>query len=209
MAAEIKIVEEAKAQVGMNPKKFALWLFMVSVIMIFGALTSAYIVRQAEGNWLDFAMPTMFWVTSGLIVASSLTMQWSYIAFKKQDTDMSKGALMITAILGFGFLIGQWMGWKELVANGVYLVGRDSSGVSGSFIYVISGLHGLHVVSGVLVLLISLAQLFEMTLRLRLFKIIIFKIKFKKISSLEMCTTYWHFLGALWLYLFVFLLLNR
>jgi cytochrome c oxidase subunit III len=197
MAAEIKIVEEAKAQVGMNPKKFALWLFMVSVIMIFGALTSAYIVRQAEGNWLDFEMPTMFWVTSIIILASSGTMHWAYWLVKKNNQEMAKVAMSITVILGVGFLIGQWLGWNELVANGIYLVGRESSGVSGSFMYVISGLHGVHVISGVIFLILVLVNVFRL------------KIHSKKLSQIEMCTTYWHFLDGLWLYLFVFLLLNR
>jgi cytochrome c oxidase subunit III len=197
MAAEIKIVEEAKAQVGMNPKKFALWLFMVSVIMIFGALTSAYIVRQAEGNWLDFEMPTMFWITSALILASSVTMHWAYLSAKKDNKEMMKVAMVITVILGLGFLVGQWLGWNELVANGIYLVGRESSGVSGSFMYVISGLHGVHVISGVIFLLVVLVNVFSL------------KIHSKKLGLIEMCTTYWHFLDGLWLYLFVFLLLNR
>lgn len=197
MAAEIKIVEEAKAQVGMNPKKFALWLFMVSVIMIFGALTSAYIVRQAEGNWLDFEMPSMFWITTGIILASSLTMHWAYLSAKNDNHEMAKVAMVITVILGGGFLVGQWLGWSELVANGIYLVGRESSGVSGSFMYVISGLHGVHVISGVIFLLVVLVNVFRL------------KIHSKKLSQIEMCTTYWHFLDGLWLYLFVFLLLNR
>ena len=197
MAAEIKIVEEAKAQAGMNPKKFALWLFMVSVIMIFGALTSAYIVRQAEGNWLDFEMPFMFYITSALILASSITMHWAYLSAKKDNHEMAKVAMVITVILGVGFLVGQWLGWTELVGNGIYLVGRESSGVSGSFMYVISGLHGVHVISGVIFLLVVLVNVFRL------------KIHSKKLSQIEMCTTYWHFLDGLWLYLFVFLLLNR
>jgi cytochrome c oxidase subunit 3 len=197
MAAEIKIIEEAKAQVGMNPKKFALWLFMVSVIMIFGALTSAYIVRQAAGNWLDFEMPTMFWITSAMILTSSVTMHWAYLSAKKNNHEMAKVAMVITVILGVGFLVGQWLGWNQLVANGIYLVGRESSGVSGSFMYVISGLHGVHVISGVIFLLVVLVNVFRL------------KIHSKKLSQIEMCTTYWHFLDGLWLYLFVFLLLNR
>jgi cytochrome c oxidase subunit III len=197
MAADIKIVEEAKKQIGMNPKKFALWLFMVSVIMIFGALTSAYIVRQAEGNWLDFEMPSMFYVTTALILLSSVTMHWAYYAVKKDRVETAKVAMSITAILGLAFLVGQFLGWKQLVANGVYLVSRESSGVSGSFLYIISGLHGLHVVSGVIVLLVMLGFVFRL------------KVNSRNLAPIEMCTTYWHFLDGLWLYLFVFLILNR
>lgn len=195
--AEIKIVEEAKKQAGMNPRKFALWLFMVSVIMIFGALTSAYIVRQAEGNWLDFQMPTMFWISTGIILASSFTMHWAYFSAKKDDIEKTKVAMAITVILGIAFVVGQYLGWKELVASGVYLVGRDASGVSGSFLYIISGLHGLHVVSGVIFLIFVLVAVFQL------------KVHSKRLAQIEMCTTYWHFLDALWLYLFLFLLLNR
>lgn len=196
MAAEIKIVEEARKPLGMHPKKFALWLFMVSVIMIFGALTSAYIVRQAEGNWMDFELPSMFWVNTAVILLSSLTIHWAYLAVKKDKLEKAKVAISITTILGAAFLIGQYLAWMQLVSNDVHLVGRDSTGVSGSFLYIISGLHGAHVVSGVIVLLFALIAVFKM------------KTHSRNLAQIEMSATYWHFLGGLWLYLFVFLLLN-
>jgi cytochrome c oxidase subunit 3 len=124
-------------------------------------------------------------------------MHWAYLSAKKDNLEMAKVAMVITVILGLGFLVGQWLGWTELVANGIYLVGRESSGVSGSFMYVISGLHGVHVISGVIFLLVVMVNVFKL------------KIHSKKLSQIEMCTTYWHFLDGLWLYLFVFLLLNR
>lgn len=197
MATEFKIVEEAKKPLAMHPKKFALWLFMVSVIMIFGALTSAYIVRQAEGNWLDFEMPSMFWITTAIILASSVTMHWAYLSAKKDNLEMTKVAMSITVILGAAFLVGQYLAWSQLVSNDIHLVGRDSSAVSGSFLYIISGLHGFHVVSGVIFLAVVLVSVFK------------FRVHSKSLVQIEMCTTYWHFLDGLWLYLFVFLLLNR
>jgi cytochrome c oxidase subunit III len=197
MAAEFKIVEEAPTQASVHPKKFALWLFMVSVIMVFGAFTSAYIVRQAEGNWMDFAMPSMFWVTTIIILVSSGTMHWAYLAVKRDNIEMAKVAISITTVLGVAFLVGQLMGWSELINEGVHFVGRDGSGVSGSFLYVISGVHGVHVISGVIFLLFVLVAVFR------------FKAHSKSLLRIEMCATYWHFLDVLWLYLFVFLLLNR
>lgn len=193
MAAEIKIVEEAKKPLSMNPKKFALWLFMVSVVMIFAALTSAYIVRQAEGNWLFFNLPQLFWINSGIIVISSITMHWGYLSAKRDSLDSVKIATGITAVLGFAFLVGQYLAWGALVENSVYFVGNPS----GSFVYVLSGLHGLHIVSGVIFLMI----LFSSAMKL--------KVHSKSMNQIEMCATYWHFLGGLWLYLFIFLLLNR
>jgi cytochrome c oxidase subunit III len=197
MAPEFKIVEEARKPLAMQPKKFALWLFMVSVIMIFGALTSAYIVRQAEGNWLDFEMPSMFLINTAVILMSSVTMHWAYVSARKDNFEMTKVAMSITAVLGVAFLVGQYMAWGQLTENGIHLVGRDSSAVSGSFLYIISGLHGAHVISGVIFLIIVLVAVFNL------------KVHSKSLFRMEMCATYWHFLDGLWLYLFVFLLLNR
>ena len=193
----MKIVEEARRPLGMHPKKFALWLFMASVVMIFGALTSAYIVRQAEGNWLLFDMSPMFYVNTVIILMSSVTMHLTYWAVKKDNMEKAKLAISITTVLGAAFLIGQWIAWSQLVDQGIYLVGRDSSAVSGSFLYVISGLHGVHVISGVIFLIVVLVSIFR------------YKANSKNVAQVEMCTTYWHFLDGLWLYLFVFLLLYR
>jgi cytochrome c oxidase subunit 3 len=193
MAAEMKLVEEAKKPLSMHPKKFALWLFMVSVVMIFAALTSAYIVRQAEGNWLIFELPQLFWITSGIILVSSITMHWAYLAAKRDNLESVKTATIITTILGVAFLVGQYLAWGALVENNVYFVGNPA----GSFVYVLSGIHGLHIVGGVVFLLILLRSVFK------------FNVHSKSLTLIEMCTTYWHFLGGLWLYFFIFLLLNR
>ena len=197
MATEFRIVEEAKKQMAMHPKKFALWLFMVSVIMIFGAFTSAYIVRQAEGNWMLFDLPSMFWVTTGIILLSSLTMHWTYVSVKAGNTEAAKIAIIVTLLLGVTFLLGQLWAYRQLVDNGIHFVNATSSGISGSFLYVISGFHGLHIISGVIVLGFAMTSIFKL------------RVHPHNLTPLEMCATYWHFLGGLWLYLFVFLLLNR
>lgn len=193
MAAEFKIVEEADKPLAMHPKKFALWIFIVSVFMIFAALTSAYIVRQSDGNWLVFDLPNSFWITSAIILISSGTMHWAYLAAKRDNLEATKIAISITTVLGAAFLVGQYIAWGDLVKRNVYFVGNPS----GSFVYVLSGLHGLHIVGGVIFLLIVLTATFR------------FRVHSKNLAQMEMCATYWHFLDALWLYLFVFLLLNR
>jgi cytochrome c oxidase subunit III len=193
ISSEFKIVEEPKKTLAMNPKKFAMWLFIGSVVMLFASLTSAYIVRQAEGNWLYFELPGILTISTIVILLSSVTMQWAYWSAKKDNLQMVKALVSVTTLLGVGFLVLQFYGWKELVASQVYLVGNPS----GSFLYVITGLHGLHIVSAIVFLLIVLIS----TLR--------FRVHSKNLLQMEMCTTYWHFLGGLWLYLFVFLLLYR
>lgn len=193
MEHKLNYSEEVEQPVSMHPKKFALWLFIVSVVMIFAGLTSAFIVRQAEGNWLDFELPRIFWVNSAVIILSSLTMHWAYLAAKKDQLDQLKLALGITTALGFAFLVGQWYSWVALVEMDVYFVGNPA----GSFLYVLTGLHAIHLISGVIFMIIVLISSFR------------YKIHSKRMTSLEMCATYWHFLGALWLYLFMFLLFNH
>jgi cytochrome c oxidase subunit 3 len=196
MEEDIKIVEEAKKPRSMHPKKFALWLFMVSVMMLFGAWTSAYIVKRGEAGWSSFELPGQFWLNTALIIFSSATMIWAHYSAKKDNLEMTKIALGITAVLGLAFLAGQWLAWQKMVEMNYYFAGSGSNS-SSSFIYVLTGFHGLHIVSGVVFLLIVLLATFK------------YKVHSKNMLKMEMCSAYWHFLGGLWLYLFVFLLLNR
>lgn len=193
VSSEFKIVEEPKNTLTMNPKKFAMWLFIGSVVMLFASLTSAYIVRQAEGNWLYFELPGILTTSTIVILFSSVTMQWAYWSARKDSFQRVKLLVSITTLLGAAFLVLQFFGWKDLVASQVYLVGNPS----GSFLYVITGLHGLHIISAIVYLAIVLISTFR------------FRVHSKNLLQIEMCTTYWHFLGGLWLYLFVFLLLYR
>ncbi len=177
----------------MNPKKFALWLFIVSISMLFAALTSAYLVRKSEGNWLHFDFPIQFWISSIAILASSVTMHLAYSKAKKDEFFSLRNYMGLTIILGVIFTVFQYLGWKALVDMNVYFVGNPA----GSFVYVFSGLHGAHIISG----LVFLGIVFYRVMRQ--------KVHSKNLNSIQMCTTYWHFLDGLWLYLFTFLLLNH
>lgn len=194
MAADIRIVEDAKKPRSMNPKKFALWLFIVSVCMLFGGWTSSYLVARAEPGWVNIQLPPEFWLNSGIIVLSSVSMVWAQRAAKKDNLDHVKLALTVTTVLGLAFLAGQVFAWSKLVEMKYFFAGGSSAS---SFIYLLTGFHGLHIVSGVIVLLIALVASFR------------YKIHSKSMLRMELCATYWHFLGVLWLYLFVFLLLYR
>jgi cytochrome c oxidase subunit 3 len=193
MESELKYIDIVEQPISMHPKKFALWLFLVTVLMIFAALTSAYIVRQAEGNWLEYELPEIFWVTSGIVLLSSVSMQVAYFAAKRDNFIGLRIAMVFTVLLGFAFLVGQWYSWVALVDREVFFVGNPA----GSFLYVFTGLHALHLISGVIFLIIVLISTFR------------YKVHSQALNTLEMATTYWHFLGGLWLYLFLFLLLNH
>ncbi|WP_338874266.1 cytochrome c oxidase subunit 3 [Spirosoma sp. SC4-14] len=185
----ITIVEEPEETLSMNPRKFILWLFIVSIIMLFAAMTSAYLVRRAEGNWLEYTIPAIFSYSSVVLVISSLTMHWAYIAAKKDNFGNLKTAITITFALGMVFLYMQFQGWVELVNQKVFFVGNPA----GSFMYIFTGLHAFHLISGLIVLVFSLVAVFRL------------RIHAKSLNQIEIAATYWHFLDVLWLYLFFFL----
>jgi cytochrome c oxidase subunit III len=184
------VIEEPEETLSMNPRKFILWLFVVSIVMLFAAMTSAYLVRRAEGNWLEFSMPAIFSYSTIVLLASSISMHWAYLAARKDNFGALRIAISITFVLGLSFLWMQFQGWKDLVNQHVFFVGNPS----GSFLYVFTGLHAFHLISGLIVLLFALKAAFSL------------KIHAKNLTQIEVCSTYWHFLDLLWVYLFGFLL---
>lgn len=190
---DLRIVEEAKKPLSMNPKKFALWLFIMSVIMLFGAWTSAYLVKRADAGWAEIVLPDQFWINSGIVLLSSLFMVWAYRLARHDKMELLKVAISMVMILGIAFLVGQYYAYLEMIELKEHFSG---SNVSHSFLWVLPAVHGIHIVSGLIFLLIVLINIFK------------YKIHSKRLNQLEMCATYWHFLGGLWLYLFIFLILN-
>ena len=196
MIKQAKINEPIASNVrAMNPKKFMMWLIIVSVVMIFIALSSAYIVKQSDGNWPIISFPDMFIYSSIIIVISSVTMHWSYLAAKWNNLLQIRIGLILTTILAFAFIWLQWEAGQVLQnEQDVFFRGGHAAG---SFIFVFAGLHIFHLVTGVTFLIVMLIASFQ------------YKVHSKQMTKIEMCTTYWHFLGGLWLYLYLFLELNN
>ena len=177
----------------MHPKKFALWLFMVSAAMLFAAWTSAYIVKKGDPGWVEIQVPQQFWISSIVIVMSSVAMILAQRAVKRDHMKTATAALWITTLFGVIFLVSQIMCWRILVEMNESLIGGD---VSYAFIWVFTIFHALHIVSGIIVLLFLLAATINR------------RVSSQNMIQMEMSASYWHFLGGLWLYLFFFLLLN-
>lgn len=189
----VNTITVEKDKINTRPVKFVLWLFILSSIMMFAGLTSAYIVRQAEGNWKIFDLPTIFYYSTVLILLSSATMHYSMLQAKKFNIEKQKIGLLATFLLGVGFLFAQYYGWQELISNKVYFVGNPAE----SFVYVISGLHGVHIIAGLCIMLAAIIGAYR-------------KInQTKNIFRMELTSIFWHFIDILWIYLFVFLLINR
>ena len=178
-----------------HPYKMALWVGLASLFMLFTALTSAYVVRQAGGNWLEFAIPNIFYWNTLVIVVSSVTLHLSYTAFKRGAEQQYKGLLIVTFILGILFLYFQYVGWQDMAAMGVPL----KTNPSGDFVYVLSWLHAAHVIGGIAILIIALLVAFMHPFRVTPVR----KLRF------QLTLTYWHFIDLLWIYLLVFISLQR
>ncbi len=173
--------------------KIVLWVSLASIVMLFAGLTSAYMVREAEGNWVQFDLPKAFYISTFLIILSSITIQMAISAIKKNNLQAVKKYLIVTLALGIGFVFAQLFGWSSLVDQKVYLVGNPS----GSFIYALTGLHLAHLIGGILALMLTSG------------KAIMEKYTANNYLGITLCAIYWHFLDGLWIYLFVFLALNH
>lgn len=178
-----------------HPKKFALGVACASILMMFAAFTSAYIVRQAAGNWLEFRLPDIFYINTLVILLSSATVHGSYLAFKRGKTQAYRVLLGITLILGLAFLALQYQGWLALTAIGVEL----TTNPSGSFVYVISGVHAAHILGGIAALIVAIIHALALPHKVTPAR----KLRF------EMTLIYWHFVDFLWVYLLVFFTLQQ
>ena len=167
---------------------------MGSMVMMFGSLTSAYIVRQAAGNWLEFRIPEIFFISTAFILASSATLHASYRAFRKGNGLQYKLFLVASVLLGTTFIVMQYQGWMTLYGMGVALDGNPG----GSFFYVISGIHAAHVMGGLFALITATLHAFSLT----------YKPTEKRRRRFQLVLHYWHFVDFLWLYLFLFLLIQ-
>jgi len=183
---------ENKKRKGINPQKFALWLGMASIIMMFTGWTSAYIVKHAAGNWLEFGLPNMFYISAAVIVLSSVALHTSFIAYKRQNESLYKSMLVMAFVLGILFIVFQSIGWNQLFAMGVDFKGN----VAGSFTYLITGAHAVHVLGGIATLVVAMIHAFSLR----------FRYTEQRKNRFELVLHYWHFVGVLWIYLLLFIL---
>lgn len=185
--AEVMSVQRKK----IHPHKFLLWVAIGSIIMMFAGLTSAYIVKRSQANWLMIEIPSIFWVSTITILLSSVTIHLATVAFKNRNIPRYRQLLIVTAILGAAFLIMQIIGFMQFSKLDIRLVGAGSN-ASYSFLLAIAGLHGLHVLGGVVALGVIVIK--ALNVRNRSYNSV----------PIEVAATYWHFVDVLWIYLILF-----
>jgi cytochrome c oxidase subunit III len=173
-----------------------LYLAMGSMVMLFAAFTSAYVVRQQKGDWMLFDMPRIFYISTAVILLSSVTMNWALSSAKKNDFAGLKRASGITLLLGIAFVFCQVMGWQVLYSQKIVFAGKYSN-ASGSFFYVLTLMHLLHLVGGIIALFVVWIKSTQQ------------KYSSENLLGVRLSAIFWHFLDLLWIYLFLFLLFVR
>lgn len=175
----------------MHPHKFTLWVAIGSIVMMFAGLTSAFIVKSNQSTWVPVEVPRVFWISTAAILGSSVTIQMALRSFKQREMQQYRLLMGVTLLLGVAFVVLQWLGFQQLWnEQGITFKG----GGAGQFLYVIFGLHAVHVAGGVIALIVMFIKAFAG--RTKLYSSV----------PVEVAATYWHFVDLLWLYLLVFFL---
>ena len=168
-----------------------LWISMVSMTMMFIGLTSAYIVSSNREDWVLFELPSALYISTALIILSSITFLLAKKSISNDNRTATSVFLILTLVLGIGFVYYQVQGFYELREAGLYLAGKDSV-VSASLLIVISFAHIIHVFAGLIVLMVVIYNHFKK------------RYNATETLGLELGGIFWHFVDILWILLFLF-----
>jgi cytochrome c oxidase subunit 3 len=170
---------------------------LISLSMSFAGLTSAYVISSERKDWLrDFEIPQAFYISLIVIVLSSITIHLSKISIQKEENKKGMILLVTTLVLGLAFIYFQFKGFSEIIENGYYFTGSEST-ITTSFIYLVVLLHLAHIFGGIISLLVVIYNHYKL------------KYNNGKTLGIELAATFWHFVDVLWIYLFLFLYFVR
>ena len=201
--SEQDILKEKTEYTGVHPQKFALWIAMASMSMFFAALTSALLVKKGDyRSWENFKLPGVFFFSTLAVISVSICIHAALISYRKAKFAQFRWLMFFSFLLGCLFLILQLQGWHVMQQGGMTL----TQNLSGSFIYLITSAHGVHIIVGLVVMLIFLINAFRNR------KDPIYELRNiinpKRQLNLELLVSYWHYVDAVWVYLYLFFYLN-
>jgi cytochrome c oxidase subunit 3 len=175
-------------QAGQKKHQTAILLAMVSIFMFFMALAAAFLVRKTGKDWIQFRLPGVLWLNTVVLLTSSLTIDLSRRRLALDDMAGFKSMWRATTALGFAFLVGQVVAWRELVARGYYVGSNPAS----SFFYVFTAAHAVHLIGGIGALLYVLFRNFDKT-------------RVSLSTAADVTSYFWHFMDGLWIFLLALL----
>ena len=176
--------------------KQMLWIAMISMTMMFAGLTSAYVVSRSREDWVSFELPSAFYLSTILILLSSLSFVLARRSLLSGDHSRSNLFLGLTLVLGLAFVFYQFNGFNQLIEAGLYTTGPESN-VASSFLYVITGAHLLHIFAGIIVLIRVIYKNMQQ------------RYTVEDHLGFTLGAIFWHFVDALWIYLFLFFFFIR
>jgi cytochrome c oxidase subunit III len=177
-----QLATPARVSGRVEASRSGIWVGIFAIIMSFAALTSALLVRQGSGEWSHIVIPSILYANTATLLLSSFTMEMSRRALARSAG--VSGWIGITLLMGLSFVAGQYLAWRHLASQGLYLATNPNS----SFLYVFTGMHALHLLGGIAVLVYLLGRVIGGHISLRP-------------HVLDNTAVYWHFMGGLWLYL--------
>ena len=180
---------DAAAPPPASPASIAVWLLVGAITILFAAFTSTFLARRGEADWRTGPLPSVLWLSTAVLLASSLAIEWARRGGRKGQMDQVWTGLVLTAGLGLAFLGTQLLAWRQLVSMGVYLTTNPHS----AFFYLLTAMHGLHLLGGLWVWCRTTAKVWG--------GVEVAKVRL----SVELCTVYWHYLLLVWLVLFALL----
>jgi cytochrome c oxidase subunit 3 len=178
-----------------SPRRFstAIAIAMVSILMFFMALASAFLVlHHGSKVWVAVQLPKILWINTAILLGSSFTLERARLRLSLGDVPGFRKLWLLTTVMGFLFVAGQLVAWRQLVGQGVYIASNQAS----SFFYIFTGAHGVHLLGGVAALLFVLLRNFE-------------KSQIPASLAAEITSYYWHFMDGLWIFLFALLYLGK
>lgn len=183
-------IVEGTDRIGLPKAKMGLIVFLAVVGTLFALLTSGYLMRQELADWRSMPLPRIIWVNTGLLILGSISLQFALVAARNAEAGILKFWLGLACVATLGFLTGQILAWQQLAGSGFVLSGNPAN----SFFYMLTGIHGLHIVGGLVALGRTTAAAWGDASVNRL------------LLRIDLCALYWHFLLFVWIALLLVML---
>jgi cytochrome c oxidase subunit III len=188
MTTRVAAIPDGAVSLREEQIKLGLWMFLATVTMLFAAFTSAYVVRRSGSDWRHVALPPILWLNTLVLAASSVALEAGRMRGERGRWLSTNVAVALAFLLGVGFVAGQYAAWRQMVAAGVYLPTSPHS----SFFYMLTAVHAAHIVAALVVLAWAWVATMRGSMNPRAWT-----------ARMTLCRTFWHYLGAVWLFLFM------